>query len=212
MSGRVSHFTPIRVRRATLAASAASVAIVAAILAGPADATLLGSCPSVTLTQPFLPWGDSSYNELAPGGDFEASPAGWALSGGAARTSGSESYGVTGKVGAYSLALPAGATALSPQMCVTSSYPWFRLFVKSATASSSVRVEVVYQGLLGLVSGLLTPSSGLAPSSSWQPTARLSTAATIPTLLGTAELQLRFTGLTGTSQIDDVYVDPNGRG
>jgi hypothetical protein len=71
---------------------------------------------------------------------------------------------------------------------------------------------VIYHGLLGLVTTLLTPAGGLAPSASWQPTAAMTTASAIPSLLGTAELQLRFVGLSGTSQIDDVYVDPHGRG
>ena len=40
-------------------------------------------CDNATLTQPFLPWGDSNSYKLVPGGDFEGSMSGWTLSGGA---------------------------------------------------------------------------------------------------------------------------------
>jgi hypothetical protein len=202
-------------RRVGIVCLPLSVAAVSLVGAGPASASLLnlgGTCPSAPLTQPFATWGDSSNYQLLPGGDFEGSLAGWTLSGGAGQVAGSESYGVTGDVGSYSLALPAGASALSAPMCITSNYPDFRFFLRSASADSAVRVEVVYRGLLGLVSGLLTPSNGLSPDAAWQPSQVLSTSSGIPTLLGTARLQLRFTGVLGTTQIDDVYVDPHGRG
>lgn len=215
MGSRRNGFNFLGRARAGIAAAVATGGVLLLALPGAANASLLGlggSCPAPTLTQPFLQWGDANNYVLAPGGDFEGPLAGWSLSGGASRMDGSETYGVTGNVGSYSLSLPAGAVAVSPPLCVTSAYPDFRLFLKSAASSSSVRVEVVYQGLLGLVSGLLTPSSGLSGGTTWQPSPQLSTSSTIPTLLGTAMLQIRFTGLTGTSQLDDVYVDPHGRG
>jgi hypothetical protein len=184
-------------------------------LAGAANASLLnlgGSCPAVPASEAFAQWGDYADYQLAPGGDFEGSLAGWSLSGGAQTASGSETFGVSGSVGSSSLSLPRGATALSPPICVTAAYPYFRLFTRTGSVGSAVGVQVVYRSVLGLVTTLLTPSEGIAPSASWQPTAPLSTASAIPSLLGTAQLQLRFVGLSGTSQIDDVYVDPHGRG
>jgi hypothetical protein len=201
--------------RARVAGGAAAVVTLCVPLAGVAHANLLnigGSCPATPTTQAFAQWGDPSYYELVHGGDFEASLAGWRLSGGAQKTSGSETYGVSGTVGNYSLSLPSGATALSPATCVTAAYPYFRFFDRSATDGSGLRVEVVYRDLLGLVTTLLTPSNGISPSGSWQPTDPMTTASAVPSLLGAAQLQLRFTGLSGTSQIDDVYVDPHGRG
>lgn len=47
-------------------------------------------------------------------------------------------------------------------------------------------------------------------SGTWQPTLPMLTASAIPGLLsgGTTQVALRFTSLTGRSQIDDVFVDP----
>jgi hypothetical protein len=49
-------------------------------------------------------------------------------------------------------------------------------------------------------------------SDSWMPTIPMVTGSAVPGLLsgGTAPVGLRFTELTGSAQIDDVYVDPHG--
>lgn len=177
----------------------------------PAQAALIstGACNNNTLTQPFARWGDTNTYELAPGGDFEGSLTGWTLSGGAARTTGSEPYGVTGAVGAYSLALPAGASAQSPYVCVNASYPTFRLFARGGLLST-IAVQVVYKTLLGTAA---LPLGTVLPSGQWQPTPPLLTGSLVGALLtnGTAQAALRFTSLTGSSQIDDVFVDPRMR-
>lgn len=203
-------------RLATCAAPAAAIGLCLAS-AGPADASLLGLglgglCPSQKLTQPFARWSDTDNYELAPGGDFESSLSGWTLEGGAARIAGSDSYDATGSAGTYSLKLPAGALAISPPICVSSADPSFRLFERSTSGTSSVRIETAYAGLVGLLYGLLTPNQGLATTTSWQPSPVLSTSTGLPTLLGTTVLQLRFSGVKGTTQLDDVFIDPHGRG
>jgi len=166
-----------------------------------------GTCPSSVTSQPFLKWGDSNYYSLVPGGDFEGSLTGWTLSGGAKTATGSESYGVTGKVGKYSLSLPQGASVQSPFMCVTEVNRSFRFFARSEASSSSLRAEVVYQTSSGNVSvtvGSVTAQSG------WEPAPILKTGAVIASALnnGTAQMALRFTSVTGSSRIDDVYLDP----
>ena len=110
-------------------------------------------------------------------------------------------------MGAYSLALPAGATAQSPYTCVNASYPTFRLFARSGVVLSTVAVAVVYKTLLGTVA---LPLGLLVPGGNWQPTQPLLTGSVVAGLLsgGTAQAALRFTALTGSSEIDDVYIDP----
>src|SRR5205085_9345340 len=84
-------------------------------------------------SQPFTAWNDSHYYFLAPGGDMESgfSAAAWWLSGGAAHVPGSESFDATGNASdGMSLRLPAGAYALSPQLCVTIQDPELRLFAR----------------------------------------------------------------------------------
>lgn len=213
-----SLFTPARrLRRLSLPVALGSICATTAVAltafsAAPAGAALIstGACNEAPLTQPFARWGDTNTYELAPGGSFEGSLAGWTLSGGAARTTGSEPYGVTGRVGSYSLALPAGASAQSPYVCVNASYPTFRLFAREGVLLSTVAVEVVYKTLLGPAA---LPLGTIAPSGEWQPTPPLLTGSLVGALLtnGTAQASLRFTALTGSSRIDDVFVDPRMR-
>lgn len=178
--------------------------------AAQADVVSLGHCDNSQLTQPFAQWGDFDYYKLAPGGDFENSLSGWSLQGGAAATSGSESFGVTGSVGQSSLSLPAGATATSPATCVNAAYPSFRLFSRSSVPGVTVSVSVMYSTALGTVT---LPVGVVTPTGNWQPSAPLLTGSAIPGALngGSANVQLQFTAAGGNAQIDDVLVDPWGR-
>ena len=166
------------------------------------------ACNGAALTQPFLPWGDATSYELVPGGDFEGSLSGWTLSGDAHIVAGGEPYAVDGTVGSSSLSLPAGATAQTPLVCVNAAYPTFRFFGRNDSLLSSVLVQVVYRTPLGVT--VTVPVGVVALSTDWQPTLPMLTASAVEGALsgGTAEIALRFTALTGTAQIDDVYVDP----
>jgi len=211
-----SLFTPVRrLRRSSLSvvlASACAGIAMTAFSAAPAGAALIstGACSDAALTQPFAQWGDASTYELVPGGDFEGSLAGWTLSGGAARVAGSEPFGATGVVGSDSLSLAAGASAQSPYVCVNASYPTFRFFARNNGLLSTVLVQVVYKTALGPVA---LPLGTVALSGEWQPTLPMLTGSVVGGLLsgGTAQAALRFTALTGSSRIDDVFVDPRMR-
>jgi hypothetical protein len=165
-------------------------------------------CDGAPLTQPFAPWGDENFYKLMPGGDFEGSLSGWTLSGGARKISGSEPYGVTGHVGSSSLYLPAGASAQSPLTCVDAAYPTFRFFARNDGLLGTVLVQVVYQ--VPLVGDVVVPVGVVALSGAWSPTAPMLTGGAVAGALsgGTAQVALRFTALTGSSQIDDIFVDP----
>jgi hypothetical protein len=196
--------------RVALSAALAGAGVLAGGLsAAPAQAALIstGACSDAALSQPFAQWGDTSSYELVAGGDFEGSLSGWTLGGDAQRVTGSEPYGATGSVGSYSLALPAGASAQSPFTCVDAAYPTFRFFARNDGLASTVLVQVVYRTLLGEVA---LPIGAVALSGEWQPTLPMLTGSIVTGALsgGTAEVALRFTALTGHSQIDDVFVDP----
>jgi hypothetical protein len=184
----------------------------ATLSVAPAQAALVstGACNEAALTQPFAAWADTARYELAPGGSFEGSLVGWSLSGGAQRVAGSEPYGATGSVGAYSLALPAGASAQSPVTCVNAAYPTFRFFARNGGVTATVLVQVVYRTILGTVA---LPLGVVALADTWQPTLPMLTGSVVTGALsgGTAEVALRFTALTGSSRIDDVFVDPRMR-
>ena len=63
---------------------------------------------------------------------------------------------------------------------------------------------------LPLLGPVAVPVGMVALSGSWAPSASMLTASAVTGLLsrGTTQVALRFTALTGSSQIDDVFVDP----
>lgn len=185
----------------------AAVLLVPSVSAAQANLTNFGTCNSNALSQPFAPWGDLSSYELAPGGDFESadfttSP--WTLAGGAQIVAGSEPYAATGSLGISSLSVPAGASAVSPTTCVDARDPTVRLFV---AGTGTVAVSLVD-------GGLVIPAGVVTGTGSWSPTPVLVTSAPLLALVsgGTAQVSLELTGLTGSPQVDDVFVDPWGRG
>jgi len=187
----------------------------AAIPAASAQAALITTspCDGAKLAQPFLPWGDTSLYRLVPGGDFESSLSGWTLTGGAHTVAGSEPFASTGKLGSISLDLPAGSSVSTPFTCVDAAYPTFRFFAKNNSLLSVVAVSVVYR--VPLVGQATIPVGVVALNSKWAPNLLPMLTGSIAAGLlngGTAQVSLRFTAVTGNSQIDDVYIDPRCMG
>lgn len=179
-------------------------ALASFVLAAPASAATCAGNSS----QPFSPWGDFNFYELAPNGTLESTN-GWTLTGGAKLVRGSEPFAVTGRLGQYSLSLPRGATATSPSMCLDEARPTFRFFARSPQgAAASLSAEAVAEkpaqvAALGSVAG----------TTEWAPVPAMSTG--VSGLLidrkGTVAVRLRFKA-AGDFQIDDVYVDPRKMG
>ena len=199
-------------KRLTLVMALATALV--AVPAATANAALIetGACDDAALSQPFKAWGDGASYKLAPGGDFEGSLEAWTLSGGARKVAGSEKYGATGEVGAFSVSLPAGASITSPATCVNADYPSLRFFSKSSGGLlgllPAMKVDVLYgEGLAKIVP--LPAGVGL-PSSSWQPTTPMLTNALLGAALagGEAPIRIRITSVAGTWGVDDVFVDP----
>jgi hypothetical protein len=178
----------------------------AAVLALPVSAAQasvidLDACNIASLSQPFLPWLDSSWYELAPGGDFESS--GWSLQGGAQRVPGSEPFAATGTLGSWSLDLPAGASAESPATCVDAAYPTIRFFTEG---TGLLEVNVVY-GNLTLPAGVDLVAGG------WSPSPVMLTDSALVALAsdGSAQVSIQLNALAGDVRVDDVFVDPWNR-
>ncbi len=197
-------------RRLLLAAGVLGGLALTALPITSAQAATVGvttPCGTATLSQPFTPWGDTGYYWLLPGGNFEGSLTGWTLSG-AAKVAGSEPFAATGSLGASSLSLPAGASVQTPFVCVDGADTYFRFFAVNKAPASSIAVSVVYT-----VAGVQIPFSvgTVAGDSKWAPSAAMHTGGKIASRLsgtGTAQMALRFTAVGGTSQIDDIFVDP----
>jgi hypothetical protein len=187
----------------------------AVLPAASAHAALISTdaCDNAPLTQPFAQFADSNDYKLVPGGDFEGSLTGWTLSGGAHAVAGSEPFGATGKVGNLSMYLPAGASVQSPYTCVDAAYPSFRFFGRNNGLLSIVAVSIVYKE--PLVGPVAVPIGTVALSGSWAPSSQMLTLSAVQGIVNglltgkTPQVALRFTAVTGSSQIDDVYIDPH---
>ncbi len=188
-----------------LGAAALLAPIVSAAQAKGTDPTSLvnlNPCNGSAVSRPFARWWDFAEYELAPGGDFESLT--WTLSGQATRVAGSEPYAATGTLGSWSLSLPAGSSAQSPPTCVDAAYPSIRFFI---AGHGTVAVSVV--------DGSSVIPAGVAVAGFiWWPTQIMPTSAPVLGVLsgGSAQVSLRFTGLSGQPRIDDVFIDPWARG
>jgi hypothetical protein len=189
---------------------AGALVALALAVATPAGAFAAGGCPDPPATQAFLPWGDESYYVPAPDGGFEAGAAGWTLSDGAATQAGNESRQIRSADDQLSLALPAGADATTPPVCIDVAHPTIRFFARNTgSPSSALRVSVVYRGLLGLPVTLTIGRIGAGPE--WQPGPALPVVVNLLSLLGGAgDVTFRFSTADdgGGWAIDDLYIDP----
>jgi hypothetical protein len=196
-----------RVRAATVTVLTVGVGVLSAT---PAHAAALstGACDSSALSQPFAHWGDTNEYKIAPGGAFDGQQTSWSLTGRAGLISGGDPYNAGGAPSPSSLSLPAGSSAQSPFTCVNLSYPTFRFFARNADALSTVLVQAVVK--VPLVGDVALPVGTFALSGSWQPSQAMLTGSGLTALLSGSggEVALRFTALTGTSELDDVFVDP----
>jgi hypothetical protein len=118
----------------------------AAVAGGSAQAATLvktSACsqPDYSFTQPFASVKDSNWYTLAPGQSVNSCDGnGWTLTGGAKLVTTTLADGSTGTV----LDLPAGATAVSPPMCVSAAYPSARAQVRDLVGAPSVHLFVQY--------------------------------------------------------------------
>jgi hypothetical protein len=187
------------------APSAQAAGLLSGVLPGLVSPSDTPDVCDTNASQPFARWGDSSHYVLVPGGSFEGGASGWKLAGGAKVVSGNEPYYVHAAADRYSLYLPSGSQATSPPMCFAPGDWNMRFF---STGSGKVRVKVVVQSLLGVLSVLDggTVSSG----STWRPSPEVQLLLTnLCGILATDSISLRFVPANTTGiRIDDVYLDP----
>lgn len=202
------------VRFAVLAAIAA-IAIPAAtasagggLLGGLLPTLIGGNCGSDTPV--FAPWSDASGYYFAGNGGFESGTSGWSFSGGATVVPGNETYDVHSSGDSKSALIPAGSS-ISTSACYGLLYPSVRFFVQSVgDQPATIDVRVQAKSLLGIVS--ILDGGTFQVSGGWQPSPKLSTLlSAIAAPLGTKSMSLQITVLSGTAQVDDLYIDPLAR-
>jgi hypothetical protein len=195
-----------------LRAGITAVLSAAAVFIVPAAAQ--AACSATPTTKAFQAFGDSADYSLAPSGAFEAGSGGWSLSG-ASVIAGNESYKVHGSADAKSLAVAATGTAVSPVVCVDITRPTFRFFAKRTSGTwGNLAVKLRWKDSSGHMNDTVVGTVGTGTSWEASPAMSLSSALPLWNLDQTASVQLVFDpeNYGGSWAIDDVYVDPYGRG
>lgn len=193
-------------RRPRLQLAAAIAVIAGAAAAPPAQASLFSDCNTPASTPVFAPWLDTTPYFLAPDGGFESGAAGWSLSG-AVVGAGNETFELSGP-GSHSLHLARGDSATSPEVCVGLEHPTFRFVARQASVGlASMSVEVLTADGQALPLGMMTGTR------SWQPSPIMVVGANLLPLVADGDstlVRFRFVPVSGSWQVDDLYVDPRG--
>jgi hypothetical protein len=187
------------------------VAVCVLLLGAPASARAFESCPSQPLAQVFLPWGDAGSYALVPDGGMETRSGDWNFGAPAAFAGPNEPFFVRSRGDLWSLALPAGASGASAPTCIELGHPTLRFFVRNAGAPTGrLQVSVDFVDLAGI------PRSQriavLTGSSAWAPTPIVPILVNLASPLSAQQVKFRFTPAGGNWQIDDIFVDPYGKG
>ena len=171
------------------------------------------ACASTPTSQPFAQFGDSASYSRVPGGSFEPGSAPWAMSE-SAIVGENESYRVAG--GSHSLEIRQGGEAVSPPMCVNSSYPTLRFFARQMPSRYGwgvLAVSVRWTAADG--SRQETVVGSTQGETSWSPGPIMNLADALPIWSGSPDLQVQlvFRAYAGGAdwEIDDVYADPYSR-
>jgi hypothetical protein len=191
-------------------------ALLSAVAVFVVPAAAQAACQATPTTKPFKVFNDSNDYSLVPNGGFEYGAGGWSLPG-ARVTTGNESWSVRAPGDSKSLAIDAGGTAVSPTVCIDIKRPTYRFFARRTSGSWGVlNLRVRWQDS----SGQTNETTIAALDSSFGTAWRVSPVYNIASLLGLwnedqdASVQLVFDpeNSGGSWAIDDVYVDPYGRG
>jgi hypothetical protein len=180
-------------------------------LGAPASAAAAGGCPATPVSQVFLPWGDLAWYAPVPDGGMEVRQGAWTLDGAAAFTAGNEPYFVGSPLDRWSLALPSGSSAASAPTCVGLGHPALRLFARNVEPPGGrLTVAVEFTDPRGVRrSERIALLSG---TGAWAPTTPILIVANTLSLMSAQQVDFRFTAAGGRWLIDDVYVDPYGKG
>jgi hypothetical protein len=185
---------------------AAAGLLVPAAAAGSSSHSLLPSCGPKSY--PFKPWSDPDAYCAFPNLGFENGSTAWTLKGNASIVATNEPWYVSGS-GSHSLQLGPGASAASSSLPVSLLDPWVRFFAQSVSSNGPLKVQVLFHGPFGNLTGLLNVGSLSSRSySSWQPTQRVPSLLALPLFTTSAQVIVTSQATSGSWQVDDVYLDP----
>jgi hypothetical protein len=184
-----------------------STVLLTLLLAAPAAQAMNGDgCPGQVLEQPFAPWDDNHDYTLMPDGDLSAGAEGWELDG-AEVVDDNEPWFVHGGDTPAAVRLEGGDSATTPPLCITRDHPTMRYFVRGGGEDfGTLTVEAVIDNGIALpIDFLFAAQEG----DEWEPSSIV--ALYVNLFADEVSFRFRATG-GGTWTIDDVYVDPYGKG
>jgi hypothetical protein len=191
-------------------------ALLSAVAVFVVPAAAQAACGATPTTKPFQAFSDGHDYSLVPNGGFESGAGGWSLPG--ARVSyGNEPWSVRAAGDSKSLAIDATGTAVSPTVCIDINRPTYRFFARRTSGSWGVlNLRVRWQDSSGHTNETTIAALDTSFGTAW----RVSPVYNIASLLGLwnadqdSSVQLVFDpeNSGGSWAIDDVYVDPYGRG
>jgi hypothetical protein len=180
------------------------VCVAAAVGGSPATASA-ASCSYGQTNAVFAPWQDFAAYTPFQGAGFENGASGWSWGNGA-KIVGGDSNPLLTSTGTHSVQVPGGGTARSPWMCVNSSTPSLRFFLRRVSGTGNLTVKGVVSSGTNKVTTLTTISG---TSAAWEP----SPVVVFPSFLTASStginVQFQFTADPGTVfHVDEVELDP----
>jgi hypothetical protein len=171
------------------------------------------------IENPFTAWDDSADYFLIPQGDASEEAGDWSFDGSGGLAAQDNSYtSHPGDPAAASISLGAGDAATTPTTCVTIDDPTLRFFVRNTGASTgTLRVDVNYEDdeFNQHTETLATLTSSDA-GDAWTASPVVALSAPLVALLDDDYTPVTFTftaeGDGSAWLVDDVYVDPYGKG
>jgi hypothetical protein len=177
----------------------------------PASAVAQTGCPKQPVAQVFLPWGDLAWYASVTDGGMETQQGAWTLSDSATFAPVNEPFFVRSASDRWSATLKPGASAVSAPTCIGIGHPTLRLFARSANPTGgTLRIAVGYNDLSGVRRS--QQIAMLVGGGSWAPTPPVAIVANLLALVTPQQVTFRFTADGGQWLVDDVYVDPYGKG
>lgn len=179
---------------------------ISASIAGPASAASTAStaCTTRSVAQKFLSVdGDANWYFSAPAGTFEAGATGWRLNG-AKVGSGNEPRFVNGATHSRSLQVSSGGSAQSPSFCNQYGERSVRFFFKGSPGAK-IRLHIDVSNAQNSNRSTLDWEASV-PATGWG----AANGIMIPDMYteGYEYLQLTFSAVGGSVQVDDVEIDP----
>jgi hypothetical protein len=167
------------------------------------------ACSYPDAAQVFSPWKDKAYYQLAPEGGLEAGASGWTLEGGAMLVTDQDHRFPEEEMEETAVALPFGASATSPPVCVDETTPSFRFMARNVgDKGAKLRVTITYENTKKVTKA--KNSDIHTDENEWEPTQSLKLETGDE---GERVARITFTGKDPKSDylVDDVYVDPFAR-